>query len=93
MVRHGIVVVKFWLSISKREQLRRFRSREDEGYKRFKITREDWRNRKKWDAYERAACDMFERTSTTAAPWTIVEAEDKLYARVKVLETIVKRLR
>jgi polyphosphate kinase 2 (PPK2 family) len=93
MARHGIVVVKFWLAISKAEQLRRFRSREEEGYKRFKITREDWRNRKKWDAYERAACDMFDRTSTRSAPWTLVEAEDKLYARVKVLETLVERLR
>jgi polyphosphate:AMP phosphotransferase len=93
MARHGIVVVKFWLAITKAEQLRRFRSREDEGYKRFKITREDWRNRKKWDAYERAACDMFDRTSTRSAPWTLVEAEDKLYARVKVLETLVERLR
>jgi polyphosphate:AMP phosphotransferase len=92
MTEHGIVVAKFWLAISKAEQLRRFKSREDEAYKRFKITQEDWRNRKKWDAYERAACDMFERTSTKHAPWTLVEANDKLFARVKVLETVVARL-
>ena len=89
----GIVVFKFWLAISKAEQLRRFRSREGEGYKRFKLTGDDWRNRKKWDASEQAACDMFDRTSTSVAPWTLVEANDKPYARVKVLETIVERLR
>ena len=60
---------------------------------RFKLTREDWRNRKKWGAYEQAACDMYDRTNTTAAPWVLVEANDKLYGRVKVLETVVKRLR
>ena len=93
LAEHGIVVLKFWLAISKAEQLRRFKSREDEGYKRFKITPDDWRNRKKWDATEQAACDMFDRTSTAEAPWTIVEADDKNFARVKVLETIVARLR
>jgi polyphosphate kinase 2 (PPK2 family) len=86
------VVVKFWLQISKQEQLRRFRAREKVAFKQFKITPEDWRNRKKWDAYEKAVCDMVDRTSTEIAPWTLVEAEDKKYARVKVLKTIVKRL-
>ncbi len=93
LAAHGILVMKFWLQISKEEQLRRFRSREDEGYKRFKLTGEDWRNRTKWDTYEQAACDMFDRTSTSAAPWTLVEANDKLFARIKVLETVVGRLR
>jgi len=93
LVEHGAVICKFWLAISKAEQLRRFRSREDEGYKRFKLTRDDWRNRKNWDTAEQAACDMFDRTSTSVAPWTLVEANDKSYARVKVLETVVARLR
>jgi polyphosphate:AMP phosphotransferase len=93
LVAHGAIMVKIWLHVGKDEQLRRFRAREKEGYKRFKITGEDWRNRKKWDAYEQAACDMFDRTSTEIAPWTIVEGNDKRFARVKVLETIVDRLR
>lgn len=88
LVRHDIVVVKFWLAIDKDEQYRRFKEREKVGYKRFKITDEDWRNRKKWDAYERAVCDMVDRTSTTVAPWTLVEANNKYYARIKVLKTL-----
>jgi polyphosphate:AMP phosphotransferase len=88
----GTVVVKFWLQISKEEQLRRFREREKTPFKRFKITDEDWRNRRKWGAYEQAVCDMVERTSTEIAPWTLVEAEDKQFARVKVLRTIVERV-
>jgi len=88
----GAVVVKFWLQISKAEQLRRFRAREKVAFKQFKITPDDWRNRKKWDAYEKAVCDMVDRTSTEIAPWTLVEAEDKKYARVKVLKTIARRL-
>ena len=86
------IVVKFWLQISKAEQLRRFRAREHTAFKRFKITAEDWRNRKKWNQYEAAVCDMVDRTSTEIAPWTLVEAEDKNYARIKILRTIVGRL-
>jgi polyphosphate kinase 2 (PPK2 family) len=92
LVQAGAVIVKFWLQVSKEEQLRRFKAREQTSFKRFKITPDDWRNRKKWDAYELAVCDMVERTSTELAPWTLVEAEDKRYARVKVLQTIVERL-
>ena len=88
LARHDIVVVKFWLAISKDEQMRRFKARETVGYKRYKITPEDWRNRKKWDAYERAVCDMVDRTSTSYAPWTLVEANNKYYARIKVLKTL-----
>jgi AMP-polyphosphate phosphotransferase len=88
LVRTGNVVLKFWLQISKEEQLRRFHEREQVSFKRFKITAEDWRNREKWDEHERAASDMIERTSTEHAPWTLVEAEDKRYARVKILTTI-----
>ncbi len=92
LVRGDAVLVKFWLQISKAEQLRRFKAREHTLFKRFKITAEDWRNRKKWDAYEHAVCDMVDRTSTEIAPWTLVEAEDKYFARVKVLKTIAERL-
>jgi polyphosphate:AMP phosphotransferase len=88
LVRAGNVVVKLWLQISKEEQLRRFQEREQVTFKRFKITAEDWRNREKWDEHERAASDMIEHTSTEHAPWTMVEAEDKRYARVKILKAI-----
>ncbi len=89
---NGAIVIKFWLAISKVEQHRRFRERQQSAFKRFKITPEDWRNRKKWEAYEQAVCDMVDRTSTAVAPWTLVEANDKLYARIKVLRTICERL-
>ncbi|OGU15977.1 MAG: polyphosphate:AMP phosphotransferase [Geobacteraceae bacterium GWC2_53_11] len=92
MVRNKTVVVKFWLSITKEEQLRRFKEREKIGFKRYKITDEDWRNRDKWDEYERAVCDMIDRTSTEIAPWTLVEANDKYYARIKVLKTLCERI-
>lgn len=92
LVRKRTVVVKFWLSISREEQLRRFKEREKIGFKRFKITDEDWRNREKWSAYELAVCDMIDRTSTEIAPWTLVEANDKNYARIKVLATLCERI-
>jgi polyphosphate kinase 2 (PPK2 family) len=88
----GVVVVKFWLQISADEQLRRFKEREATDFKRFKITDEDWRNRERWDDYVLAACDMVDRCSTGSAPWTLVEANDKNYARAKVLKTICERL-
>ncbi|MCO5200298.1 MAG: polyphosphate:AMP phosphotransferase [Chloroflexi bacterium] len=92
LVLSGSTVLKFWLTTSKDEQLRRFQEREAMGFKRYKITEEDWRNREKWDAYEAAACDMVERTSSELAPWTLVEAEDKYYARLKVLQTVEEGL-
>jgi polyphosphate:AMP phosphotransferase len=88
----GAILCKFWLQISKAEQYRRFKAREKTAFKRFKITADDWRNRGKWDAYEHAVADMVDRTSTELAPWTLVEAEDKYFARIKVLKTIVKAL-
>jgi polyphosphate:AMP phosphotransferase len=88
----GVIVVKFWLQISQAEQLRRFKEREKIEFKRFKITQEDWRNREKWTAYQQAICDMVERTSTGNAPWTMVEANDKNYARVKILRTLCERV-
>ena len=87
----GAIVCKFWLQISKEMQLRRFKEREKTSFKRFKITEEDWRNRKKWDQYEGAVADMVDRTSTEIAPWTLVEAEDKYFARLKVLKTVIAR--
>lgn len=92
LTRGGVVLAKFWLSISKEEQLRRFEARAETGYKTYKITPEDWRNREKWDAYRIATGDMIDRTSTPQAPWTLVEAESKPWARVKVLETLCQRL-
>ncbi len=92
LARHHIVVVKFWLAISKDEQLRRFEERKKTGFKRFKITDEDWRNREKWEDYEQAICDMVDRTSTSLAPWTLVEANDKNFARIKVLKTLCQRI-
>ncbi len=92
LTHHGIVLTKFWLAISKAEQLKRFKAREKTSFKRFKITPEDWRNRDKWDAYEAAVCDMIDRTSTEYAPWTIVEANNKYYARIKVLKTMCRAL-
>lgn len=88
----GVVVVKFWLSIDEQTQLERFQEREQIPFKRFKITEEDWRNREKWGQYAEAVGDMVDRTSTEIAPWTLVEANDKRWARVKVLRTINQAL-
>ncbi len=82
------VVVKYWLQISKDEQLARFKAREATPFKKHKITQEDWRNREKWDDYRAAVNDMIERTSTKFAPWTVVPANDKYFARLSVLRTL-----
>jgi len=87
LVDHGIVLVKYWVHISQDEQFRRFKEREKARYKQWKLTDEDWRNRAKWADYERAVNDMVERTSTRLAPWTLVEGNDKYFARLKVLKT------
>jgi polyphosphate:AMP phosphotransferase len=92
LIRNRTLVLKFWLHISKEEQLRRFQAREEVSFKRYKITPEDWRNREKWDEYESAVCDMIDRTSTEIAPWTLVESDDKQFARIKVLKTICERI-
>jgi AMP-polyphosphate phosphotransferase len=92
LVRNRTVVIKFWLAISKDEQLKRFKEREKIGFKRFKITEDDWRNRDKWELYEQAVCDMIDRTSTEIAPWTLVEANNKWHARIKVLKTVCNRI-
>ena len=85
----GTVLVKIWLHISDDEQLKRFRSREKDPLKRYKLTDEDWRNRDKRDAYAEAVEEMIERTSTEWAPWHLVEGDSKRFARVKVLETVI----
>ena len=90
LIESGTVVVKFWLAISKEEQNKRFKEREGTAFKKWKITPEDYRNRKKWDAYQLAVSDMIDATSTEIAPWTLVEANDKHFARIKVLKTLVK---
>jgi polyphosphate:AMP phosphotransferase len=89
----GIIVLKFWLAITPDEQLRRFQNRQLTPYKQYKLTEEDWRNRDRWDAYVAAACDMFERTGTEAAPWVLVEANNKEWARVKVIKTVVREVK
>jgi polyphosphate kinase 2 (PPK2 family) len=88
----GAVVAKFWIHISRSEQLRRFKERQRTGYKAWKLTAEDWRNRAKWAAYEEAVEEMVLKTSTLRAPWHLVEGNDKYYARMKVLSTLVKTL-
>lgn len=92
LIRNKTIIVKYWLTISKEEQLRRFTEREETGFKRFKITEEDWRNREKWEGYELAVCDMIDRTSTEIAPWTLIEANDKYSARIKILKTLCKAI-
>lgn len=85
----GAIVIKFWMHIDKDEQERRFKERQDNPEKQWKITDEDWRNREKWDQYEDAVNEMLMRTSTDYAPWVVVEGNSKYYARVKVLQTVV----
>jgi polyphosphate kinase 2 (PPK2 family) len=92
LVDFGMVLVKFWIHISFEEQLSRFESRKETDYKAWKLTDEDWRNRARWDEYEEAVNDMLLRTSTATAPWTVVEGDDKWYARVKTLRTLVETL-
>ena len=89
----GTVIIKFWMHISKEEQLRRFEQRGSDPFKRYKLTADDWRNREAWDLYMHAADEMFERTHTEVAPWVLVSAEQKRYARLVVLSTVVERLR
>ncbi len=88
----GGIVIKFWLSITKDEQLRRFNEREATRFKNFKITEEDWRNREKWNQYETAVSEMVRRTDTPGAPWIMVEGNNKFYARIKILKEICSRI-
>ncbi|MCQ1536167.1 polyphosphate:AMP phosphotransferase [Methanosarcina sp. KYL-1] len=88
----GAIILKFWLHIDKETQLERFESRQNDPEKQWKITAEDWRNRSKWDLYEAAVEEMLQKTSTTDAPWIVVESADKRYSRVKILKTVVETL-
>lgn len=90
LAEFGTVIVKFWLQIDRQEQLRRFQDRQETPSKQWKITPDDWRNREKWKQYEQCVVEMLERTSTTCAPWTILEANCKLHARTKALRTVAE---
>ena len=92
LTEHQVVVAKFWMSVSEDEQLARFKERDRNPLKRFKVDPEDWRNRKQWQAYQAAARDMIALTSTRHAPWTIVPADDKRQARLAVLTALCDRI-
>ncbi len=93
LTNYGVVLLKFWLHISPEEQLRRFEERKNNVFKQYKITAEDWRNRERWSLYEVAVNQAIARTSTPAAPWTIVAGNDKYFARVKVLNTVIESVK
>lgn len=93
LTNSGMILLKFWMHITQQEQLNRFKEREKTQYKSWKLTDEDWRNRGKWEDYEAAVEEMLLKTSDPKAPWTVVEANDKWYARIKVLKTVVDRLK
>ena len=92
VVDHGTLLLKFWLGISKDEQLKRFKEREKSPWKHWKLTEEDWRNREQWDAYAQYAHDMIQYTSTSRSPWVLVEADSKRHARLKVIRTVIDHL-
>lgn len=92
LVDFGTILFKFWINITKDEQLRRFEDRSADKLRSWKLTSEDWRNREKWDRYEEAVNEMLLKTSTLDAPWTVVEGNDKYFARIKVLNTVVEKL-
>ncbi len=92
LIEHGIIVIKYWLHIDKEEQLRRFKERQQVPWKQYKLTDEDWRNRERWDDYKAAVNDMISKTSTAKAPWHIIPANNKKYARTEVLKTLCERL-
>ena len=90
LIRHGAIILKFWLAVTSEEQLLRFKAREHSPYKNFKITPEDWRNRRQWPAYAKAAEEMFAKTDTPQSPWHILSANDKRHARLEVIKRITK---
>ena len=93
LTENGCIVRKFWLQISNDEQLKRFNARQSTPEKQWKITDEDWRNREKWPQYEQAVNDMLQKTNTHSAPWVVVEADNKQYARLKVLRTVIEAVK
>jgi AMP-polyphosphate phosphotransferase len=92
LVAEGMILVKFWMHVSPEEQLRRFESRRTDPLRAWKLTDEDWRNREKRDAYEAAVEDMLERTDRPGAPWHVVAADDKRWARVDVVRTVCEAI-
>lgn len=92
LIDFGTILFKFWMHVTKEEQLKRFEERANDKLRNWKLTDEDWRNREKWDQYEEAVGEMLLKTSTLRAPWTVIEGNDKYYARIKVLKTIVDKL-
>lgn len=92
LVNAGMILAKFWLEITPEEQLNRFNERQGNPAREWKLTDEDWRNREKRPKYEPAIEEMLLKTSTLVAPWTVIEANDKLFARIKVLRTVVNTL-
>lgn len=92
LVDFGTILLKFWLHIDQNEQLNRFESRDGDKRRSWKLTDEDWRNREKWPLYAEAVNDMLLKTSTISAPWTVVEGNSKMYARIKILQTLVDKL-
>jgi polyphosphate kinase 2 (PPK2 family) len=92
LTEHRVVVAKFWMSVSPEEQLARFKERDRNPLKRFKVDPEDWRNRKEWDQYQQAARDVIALTHTRHAPWTVVPADDKRHARLAVLRALCERI-
>lgn len=89
LVNFGAIVIKFFIHISKEEQLERFEARQEDEDKVWKITEEDWRNREKWDLYQEAINDMLDKTSTENAPWYVINGNSKKFARIKAMETIL----
>lgn len=92
LVVEGVIVVKFWMQVSPKEQLKRFESRADDPLRQWKLTDEDWRNRKKREKYDEAAEDMLERTDHEDAPWNLIAGDQKRWARIAVLETTISRV-
>ena len=92
MVEEGVIVVKFWMQVSAEEQLERFENRAEDPLRQWKLTDEDWRNRDKRDVYDEATEEMFERTDHSAAPWNLIAGDQKKWARIAVLETLIKRV-
>jgi polyphosphate kinase 2 (PPK2 family) len=92
LVDFGTILFKFWIHVDKEEQLSRFESRSGDMRRSWKLTDEDWRNREKWDLYEEAVNEMLLKTSTITAPWTVIGGNSKLYARIKILRTIIDKL-
>ncbi|MGX9135994.1 polyphosphate kinase 2 family protein [Rummeliibacillus sp. JY-2-4R] len=89
----GYIVLKFWIQVSYDEQLKRFKERQENPYKKWKLTDEDWRNREKWSQYVDAANDMMDKTNKKNAPWIQIAGNDKKYARIQVLEETIKHIK